>query len=80
MMRATAILALHLIGAHSQTSIKNVVLLGDSYSSGAGARDSSGHLNYDVQSGSCFRSPTTWGAQFPACWVPHMSIMRARVM
>jgi lysophospholipase L1-like esterase len=62
-LRATAILYFLQIGARSQTSIKNVVFLGDSYSSGNDARDSSGCFNYDLQSGFCWRSPTTWGAQ-----------------
>jgi lysophospholipase L1-like esterase len=64
MLRVTWILAFLLVGSHSQASIKNVVLLGDSYSSGNGARDSSGQPNYDLLSGgACLRSPTTWGAQ-----------------
>jgi GDSL-like Lipase/Acylhydrolase family len=42
-----------------------VVQLGDSYSSGVGARDASGAVNY-AGVPECFRSPTGWGAQATA--------------
>lgn len=40
-----------------------VVLLGDSYAAGNGARNSSGDRNYQGVSG-CYRSPTNWAGQY----------------
>jgi lysophospholipase L1-like esterase len=65
MLRIITTLGCFLVGAYSLafTGTKEVVLLGDSYSSGNGARNSQGQMNYDSQSKLCYRSPTTWGAQ-----------------
>lgn len=51
---------------HSQdipNRIQVVVSLGDSYASGNGARDC-GRASYDDDVQGCFRSRTSWGAQF----------------
>lgn len=40
-----------------------VVLVGDSYSAGNGARDANGNRNYVAPEG-CYRSPTNWASQY----------------
>ncbi len=40
-----------------------VVLLGDSYAAGNGARDADGDRNYEGPKG-CYRSPTNWASQY----------------
>lgn len=62
-MIVAIVLGLLALRVHSLTSDGTpvVVQLGDSFSSGNGARDSAGAVNY-AGVPECYRSPTTWGA------------------
>lgn len=60
-----ALLALPAPRAVAQVDINplKIVLLGDSYAAGNGARDAEGNRNYGGPAG-CYRSPTAWAAQY----------------
>lgn len=60
---APAVLTTH--GASAAVTLKplKVVLLGDSYAAGNGARDADGGRNYEGVTG-CYRSPTNWASQY----------------
>ena len=57
------VLLLATTGALAQLPPFKIVQLGDSYSSGNGARAEDGSVNYVGVFG-CFRSPTNWGSQY----------------